>query len=306
MAHEFTIDIFIDCKGVGNMGKVFVSGAAGNVGGAAAASLCAAGVEVVAGVRAEGRGDALKAMGAEVRPFDFADPDSMVAAMAGCDRVFLALPLVEGMTRLGHLAVEAMKAAGVEYVVRSSGYAASSDAHWRLGREHGMVDQFVEDSGIAFTTLRPNTFMQNFSTVMAPMVKGGTLTLPEKDAAVSYIDVRDVGDCAARLFQDNAGFENGFYALTGPEGLTLSDVAATLSELDGVSVEYQPVEEAAYVAGLLEMGTPKWNVDMLVSLTRVVKLGMMGNVTRAVEHVSGKPARTFAEFAREHASAWAE
>ena len=53
-----------------------------------------------------------------------------------------------------------------------------------------------------------------------------------------------------------------------------------------------------------EMGVPEWNINMLISLTRVVKLGMIGNVTHAIEHITGKPARNFADFAAEHAVVW--
>jgi uncharacterized protein YbjT (DUF2867 family) len=286
------------------MSTIFVAGAAGTIGTALLDALEGTDAEVVAGVHTAGQAQALADRGVTARPFDYGDQASMAEAMQGCDRLFLVLPLAEGMTRRGHLAVEAAKEAGIEYLVRSSGYAASSDAHWRLGREHGMVDQFVEDSGIPFTILRPNSFMQNFSTVMAPMVRSGELALPEGDARVSYIDARDIADCAARLLLDNAGHENHFYALTGPQGLSLAEVAVHLSGVSGREVVYEPVDEDDYVRGLAGVGVPEWTVNMLVSLTRVVKLGMAGNVTKAVEHLTGNPARTFTDFAADHAASW--
>lgn len=286
------------------MSTIFVAGAAGNIGTALLAELGTKGADLVAGVHSPDKAKTLGELGVTARTFDYADQASMEQAMAGCDKLFLVLPLMEGMTRFGHLAVEAAKAAGIEYIVRSSGYAASSDAHWRLGREHGMVDQFVEDSGIPFTVLRPNTFMQNFSTAMVPMIKSGVIALPEEDASVSYTDVRDIAACAARLFEDNTDHENKFYALTGPEGLTLHQVAETISRASGREVRYTPVEEEAYVAALTGMGVPEWTVNMLVSLTRVVKLGMAGNVTKAVEYLTDQPARTFEDFATEHAPVW--
>jgi Predicted nucleoside-diphosphate-sugar epimerases len=287
-----------------SMSTIFVAGAAGIIGTALLASLHGASADVVAGVHTPAQAATLKELGVEARVFDYGDQASMTAAMQGCDRMFMVLPLAEGMTRWGHLAVEAAKAAGIGYIVRSSGYAASSDAHWRLGREHGMVDQFVEDSGIPFTILRPNTFMQAFSTVLADSVRAGVLTQPEGDAKVSYIDVRDVADCAARLLLDSAGHEKHFYALTGPQGLTMAEVTGQLSSASGREVRYEPAEEEVYVQGLARAGVPEWNINMLVSLTRVVKLGMAGNVTKAVEYLTGVPARTFADFAAEHGDCW--
>ncbi len=287
------------------MSKIFVAGAAGNIGTALLASLHAAGADVVAGVHDQDKAKTLSDLGVDARPFDFEDVDSMVRAMDGCQRMFLIIPLQERLTRFGHLAVQAAKDAGIEYIVRTSGYAASSDAHWRLGREHGMVDQFVEDSGIPFTVLRPNTFMQNFSTIMAEMVKGGTISMPEEDAKVSYIDVRDIADCATTLLTSGGGEHvDKMYALTGPEGLSGADVAAQISAASGRDVTYNPIAEEAFMQGLNAMGMPEWNINMLVSLTRVVKLGMIGNVTKAVEFITGTPARTFSDFAAEHAAVW--
>jgi len=286
------------------MSKIFVAGATGNIGTALLAELHDANVGVVAGVHDPDKAKTLEELGVETRRFEFQDQPTMAKAMKGCDRLFLVLPLEERMARYGHLAVQAAKEAGIEYIVRSSGYASSSDAHWRLGREQGMVDQFVEDSGIPFTILRPNSFMQNFSTTLAPMVRSGVITLPDEDFSVSYIDVRDIAACAARVLLDSAGFEKGFYALTGPQGLTLTDVAAQIQEATGGEVRYSPIAEEDYVAILKEAEVPDWNINMLVSLVRVIKLGMMGNVTKAVEHIPGRPARTFSGFAVEHAPVW--
>jgi uncharacterized protein YbjT (DUF2867 family) len=285
------------------MSRIFIAGAAGNIGSALIDTLPDK-AEIVAGVRSPEKGEALKAMGVEARIFDFEDKDSMVAAMAGCDRMFLVVPMLEKMTRFGRLAVDAAREAGIGYIVRSSAYGASSDAHWRLGRENGMIDQFVEDSKIPFPVLRPTSFMQNFSTILADMIKSGTITLAEEDYKVSYIDVRDIAACAARLLADNEGYTDSFYALTGPQGLTLTDVAETIGSEAGVKVAYTPIEEEAYIEGLDQAGVPEWNRNMLVSLSRVIKLGMMGNVTQAVEYLTGTPARPFAEFAADHAGAW--
>jgi uncharacterized protein YbjT (DUF2867 family) len=285
------------------MSRIFIAGAAGNIGASLIDTLSDK-TEIVAGVHSQDKAEAVRAKGVEARLCDFEDQASMTTAMAGCDRMFLVVPMQERMTRFGRVAVDAAKEAGIGYIVRSSAYAASSDAHWRLGRENGMIDQFVEDSGIPFTVLRPNSFMQNFSTFLAGMLKSGTIALAEEDYKVSYIDVRDIAACAARLLKDNAGYTDSFYALTGPQGLTLADVAETIGAEAGVKVLYTPIEEEEYIEGLDGAGVPEWNRNMLVSLSRVIKLGMMGNVTQAVEYLTGTPARTFADFVADHADAW--
>jgi uncharacterized protein YbjT (DUF2867 family) len=285
------------------MSRIFIAGAAGNIGTALIDTLENT-ADIVAGVHSPAKAEMLAAQGVEARVFDYNDVDSMVRAMEGCDRMFLVIPMQEKLARFGRLAVDAAMKAGIGYIVRSSGYGASSDAHWRLGREQGMVDQFVEDSKIPYTILRPNSFMQNFSTVYAGMIKSGSIALPEEDYAVSYIDVRDIAACAARLLKDNEGFTDSFYALTGPKGLTLAEVADVIGKAAGINVKYTPIAEEQFLEGLAGAGVPEWNRNMLVSLSRVVKLGMMGNVTQAVQFLTGKSARTFDDFAAECSGVW--
>lgn len=286
------------------MSKVFVTSAAGNLGTALLSALHDSGLNIVAGVHDPDKAATFKGLGVSAVTCDFEDPGSMAAAMEGCDKLFLALPLKEGMAKFGNNCVEAAKHVGISYIVRSSGYAASSDAHWRLGREHGMIDQFVEDSEIDFTVIRPNTFMQNFSTIMAEMIRTGVLAMPEEELGVSYIDIRDVANCAAALLKDNTNHINETYAITGPDALSYEDVAAKISLAADREVVFKPVPEEVYVAGLEKMGLPAWNINMLVSLSRMNKLGIMGNTTKAVEYISGTPARNFDAFAVENADAW--
>lgn len=286
------------------MTKIFIADATGSIGTALLPELTGQGHDVVAGVTSPEAQTELTARGVTAILSDPNDVAGLTQAMEGCDKLFLSLPLVEGMTRRGHLAVEAAKQAGVQYIVRSSCYAASSDAHWRLGREYGMVDQFVEDSGIDFTVLRPNTFMQIFTTDMNEMIQSGTLALPEEDAKVSYIDAHDIAACAAHLFQNNEGHINSYYALTGPEGLGGADIATAIAAATGKALTYTPIPEEEFIATLADSGVPQWTIDMRVSLSRVVKLGMAGNVTQAVQHLTGKPARSFTDFATAHCQTW--
>jgi len=286
------------------MSKVFVADAAGFTGAALLEALEEKGVAAVAGVCESGSGSAPEGWSGEVRKYALGNPAVLAGAMAGCDALFLAPPFDETMARSGSVAVEAARQAGIGYIVLLSRYGASSDAHWRLGREVGMIDQFVEDSGIPFTVLRANTFMQKFSTLLAGEVRSGRVPLPEEAYAVSYLDAGDAAACAARLFADREGHENRTYALTGPEGLGGAEVAARIAGATGKAMAYESVDEDAFIALLDAAGLSEWQRNMEVSLSRVVKLGMMGNVTGAVEFLAGRPARPFAEFAAAALADW--
>ncbi|MEF2229681.1 MAG: NmrA family NAD(P)-binding protein [Pseudodesulfovibrio sp.] len=286
------------------MSKVFVADAAGFTGAALLGALVEKGVAAVAGIHGVGDGCAPDGWSGETRKYAFDDAAVLAGAMAGCDALYLAPPFDETMARSGSVAVEAARQAGIGFIVLMSRYGASSDAHWRLGREVGMIDQFVEDSGIPFTVLRANTFMQKFTTLLAGEIRSGRVPLPEESCPVSYLDADDAALCAARLFADREGHGNRTYALTGPEGLTGADVAARIAGATGKAMAYESVDEDAFIALLDAAGLSEWRRNMEVSLSRVVKLGMMGNVTGAVKFLTGAPPRAFADFAAARLAAW--
>lgn len=281
--------------------QIFVTGAAGTLGSAVVRKLSERGFSVVAGVREEARG---AAPGADhVRTMDLADPETIFHAMEGCRGMVLTLPLVEQMKKYGHNAVLAAREAGLEHIVRTSGMGSSFDAHWRLGREHGAVDLAVEESGLGHTILRPNVFMQNFATHLAAPIRQGVLPLPHKDAKVSFIDSRDIAACVAAALENRDEHNGKTYALTGPAPLTGQDVAETFTDA-GLPVEYANVEEPDYKQSLLDVGLPQWNVDMLVSLARIIRRDMAWNVTKAVEYMTGSAPRPLAEFVSANAHTW--
>lgn len=288
-----------------DMKRIFVAGATGNMGREVVRELKERGMEPVSGVHSPDKGETFAEQGIEARAFDFQDMDSLELAMQGCDGLFLMSPFCQTLARFGNNAVKAARDSDVKHIVRASGYGVSSDAHWRLGRELGMVDQYVEDSEIPFTILRPNHFMQLFSGVYCASIReNGVIAVPEEQAKISYIDVRDIAACVGAVFADSEAHAERTYALTGPDPLSLGDVARQIAEASGRDVRYDSVPEDDYVRALKDSGQPEWNVTMLVSLTRVVKLGLAANVTHAVEHLTGRPARTFADFVRENAAVW--
>lgn len=285
--------------------KIFVTDGAEPAGSATVQELKRQNFSVVAGVRKDSDAHGLDAD--EVRVVDFADPESFFHAMTGCEGMFLALPLTEQMKKQGNNAVLAAKEAGVQHIVRSSGLGASHDAHWRLGRELGFVDLVVEESGIPFTILRANMYMQHFSSTMADPIRTGCLPLPFGDAKVSFIDARDIASCAAAAFAAPDEHGGKTYALTGPQALTGADVARTLSSPPSRmehSVTYTPLEEADYMKSLAATGMPQWNIDMLVSLSRIIRRDMAWNVTGAVQHLTGSQPRPLDAFVREYADCW--
>jgi len=287
------------------MSEILVMGATGTVGSGVVDILAEQGADFAAAVRDDESEARLRDLGVDTVRADYSDPDSLLAAMHGVAHVFLILPLDQSMMDWGRNAIAAAKEAEVKCVVRSSVLGADANAHFRLGRAHGVMDQTLDESGLPFVVLRPNTFMQNYVRYLGPAIREtGLLPLAEQDGATSFIDARDVAAAVAAVLLEPDRHLGRIYTLTGPEALDNTAVAEIIAKAAGRDVRYQKVEIEEAGLALESLGMPEWNVHMVLSMTRYVKAGYAAFTTKAVEHLTGRPARTFEQFAEDFADAW--
>jgi NAD(P)H dehydrogenase (quinone) len=214
------------------------------------------------------------------------------------------LPLVPGKRGFADNAMAAALAAGVQHIVRSSGAGADASSAVTIAKLQGDIDDKVRTSGIAYTLLRPNNFMQNWVTFAAGQVKSGTTYAPHGDGAISVIDARDIADAAAVVLTNPAAHAGKSHTLTGAEALTDAQMLAAISEAIGCEVRYVDVPEAAAEDGMRGMGMPAEVVAWMMSLNAIIKAGWAAAVSDDLEALTGKSPRRFADFAREHADAW--
>ena len=236
---------------------------------------------------------------------DFSDPASLRAAFAGFDTVFLLQPLVPQMVEYGLNAVAAAKAAGVKTLVRSSGGGADAGSPFSLARAHGVIDDAVRASGLAWVLLRPTSFMQNHITFNAEQIKGGTFYAPHGQGATSLIDARDIAEVAALVLADPSAHLGQAYDLTGGEALTNAEQMALISQAINRPVQYVDIPAAAGTEAMTTMGFPPILVDWFTSLNAVIAAGYASGVSPEVQRLLGRAPRTFAAFVKEHAAVWA-
>jgi uncharacterized protein YbjT (DUF2867 family) len=280
------------------MNKTLVIGSTGNVGRALIDELIGAGETVRAATRNPSH--LKERAGVEPVQFDYADPSTFEAALDGTDRVFLigppdptphklTIPFVEAATRQKRKLV-LMTAMGTE--LDDSGSLRQ-------------VELALERSGAPFVILRPNWFMDNFHTVwLAPIEQAGLIPLPAAEAKTSLIDARDIAASAAAALRTDS-FNGRAFTLTGPDALTYGEAAATLSEAAGREIRYVAVEDDAFVKSLTEAGVPADLAEYLTVLFGFVRQGATAAISPGVEELTGQPPRTLAQYARDHASAWA-
>lgn len=280
---------------------ILVTGATGNVGSQVVQQLIAAGITPRVAVRSLKKADTLKQAGAEPVEMDLDKPETVQPAFEGVDNVFLVSPFVPNMVQLAAILVEAAKKANLKQVVRLS---ALSQPGTTLSKWHGDVEKMIEDSGIPFTFLRPNGFMQNFVNSMADTIKTqNAFYMPIGDGKVSLVDTRDLAAVAVAALT-NTGHENKAYDITGSEALSNQQVAAIFSQVLGKTINYVNVPEDAARQGMQNAGIPDVIVNALLELYASYKAGQAATVSPVIEQVTGKKPISFEQFARDYAEAF--
>jgi uncharacterized protein YbjT (DUF2867 family) len=227
---------------------------------------------------------------------DLADPDSLVRAMTGAEKMFLlSSPSRDGI-QWHRNAIDAAGAAGVRLVVRSSIIGADADSDAEFVNAHVISDRYLEDSGLEYVILRPNLFQQNVPESTIPTIDGdGNFYLNAGEARISMTDTRDVA-AVASVVLTQPGHSGAHYDVTGPEALSYADVAERLSAIMGRPINYFDVPDEAARQSLLGFGLDDWFVAALVGLyqdyRRSGPSGYASRVTDTVERITGHTARS--------------
>lgn len=279
---------------------ILITAASGNIGRTLVQQLKAAGAAVIAGSSSGKSVD-----GVPSRHVDFEDVASLQTAFAGIDTLFLLLPLVPNKLALAKNAIAAAKAVGVKHILRSSGAGADRAAAFALPRLQGEIDQLIEESGIAYTLVRPATFMQNFASYYAGMIQGGALYLPQGEGRVAFIDVRDIAAVNAAILQNPEAHAGKIYTLTGKAAVSNADAVKSIGSVLGRPLNYVAVSDAQAVASMQAMGMDDWSIGQMMSLHQLTAAGYAAGTTTTVFDILGREPISFAQFATDHQPVWA-
>jgi uncharacterized protein YbjT (DUF2867 family) len=233
---------------------------------------------------------------------DYDKPETVRAGAEGVDAAFLITPAVPNQTELAKRALEALQAARVPRLVRLSVIGADRKDGRLFQQAHATTEQEIVASGIPYTFLRPNSYMSGFLTFYAPG-GDGIIRLPWGGAGVSHIDPRDVAAVAAHVLTSD-GHIGKAYTLTGPEAITAGQIASDISEVSGRKIQYIDMAEDDVRQGMLAGGLPAMMVHFLLDLHAAYKEREMAAVTDTVRELTGRSARSFKEFARDHGPGW--
>jgi uncharacterized protein YbjT (DUF2867 family) len=276
---------------------ILVTGGTGTVGTLVLKRLSARGQKVRAFVRTAQR--KLSFPGVEFVQGDFRDPSTFLTALDGVDRLFLLIPSSVEVETQQKAFVDAAKQCKVQHIVNLSQLGANEHSTGRFQSYHGAVENYIRDSGMAFTFLRPNLFMQALLNFRSTISAQGALYAPAGEGRVSLVDVRDVAAVAECILSE-PGHQGKTYTVTGPQALTHAEIASQLSEALGKPVHYVDISPDRMREILLSFGMPPWQVDGIVEDYDQYRNGEAAEVTSTVKELTGKEPHTLAEFARDY------
>ena len=277
---------------------ILITGASGNVGKEVLKQITQTGVEVRAAFQSVSKAAGTPS-GVDIVSLDYNRAETLQTALKGVDRVFLVGPPTAQLPALECKAIEVIAQSDVRQVVKLS---AMGGREAIFPRQHAQSEQYIQATGVPFTFLRPNGFMQNMVNYNSPTINTQSAFYgSEGDGRVSHIDIRDVAAVAVKALTED-GHVGKAYTLTGPEALTNREIAQVLSQEVGREIRFINLPAAQLKEALLSAGVLEWNADALLDLQRLYREGKATTVTRDVEEILGRKPISFAQFFRDYRS----
>jgi len=241
--------------------------------------------------------------GADV-PFDWDNPATHGPALAGADRIYLVTPVMR-VTYAGLVSdfLDLAEASGVRHVTYLSAYD-SNQAPPQVDIRAVELD-LMSRRTFTSSVLRPAWVMQNFSDEHLPVVQD-MITVPTAGGAEAFVDAADIAAVAVETLADPDAHAGALYAPTGPEALTVAEVAEIIAGVAGRPVSHHDIERSLWIDGAIAAGVvPADYAVMLNWLTATIASGHGSRPNDDVRRVTGSPPASFADFARHNARAWA-
>jgi uncharacterized protein YbjT (DUF2867 family) len=289
---------------------ILVTGASGLNGSAVIREFARQGAPVRALVRSRDKAAALLDLPTvEVVEGDMAKPDALGAAFDGVDRALLISSSDPHMLETQCTFIDAAKRAGVAHVVKFSGAESGCDPlRFRFTRIHEEIERHLEQSGLAWTHLRPCGFMQVYLREAATIFHQGALFLPMGEVTSAPVDIEDIAKVAVALLRsgghEGKNHEGKSYPMTGPEALHMADIAAHISRASGKPVRYVAISPDERRAALLAAGIPRYFADALFEQATERLRHPDARIHLETHEAFGVRPTTFGEFAIRNAAAF--
>jgi uncharacterized protein YbjT (DUF2867 family) len=279
---------------------ILITGASGTVGRELVKRMARPEERIRVMVRDRDRAASIAYPGVDIVSGDFADIQTLDDSMSGVNKAFLLTPPGPDQLEYETNFLQAASRSNLRHIVKLSALGATPDSPARLLRAHAESEIRLRNSGIPYTILRPNQFMQNFLNFRDSIIHRGEFYAPMGEGRISIVDVRDVAAVAEAVLSEY-GHEDKAYDITGPESLTYAEIASRFSMELGKPVAYVDVPPEKLGDAMLQNGLPQWMVEGVLELYAIWKFNGASEVTGAVSHVAKAEPTTFTQFAHDYA-----
>jgi uncharacterized protein YbjT (DUF2867 family) len=273
--------------------KTLVFGATGNTCSILVPKLLDAGHKVRAFVRNEEKAKGLEEAGAEIFVGDLDRPETIDPAFRNIDKVYLCLWNGPTAASQGLNVINAIKRTDSRpFVVRHSAFGSKDS---RIIKQIDDVDQALKELGLPWISIKPTFYMQNLLMAAPSIQADGRIFWDWDEGKAGMIDIRDVADSAFGALTGQ-GQEGKEYILTGPEAISMYEVAAAFSKVLGKEVNYIPVPHTASKEAMMGLGFPEFIVDGYMELNEGFAHGYADISNQNVKILSGHQARSIRNF----------
>jgi uncharacterized protein YbjT (DUF2867 family) len=280
-------------------GKILVCSATGKVGKEVVQQLKDAGADLRAASGNVERASGVFGQGVEIVQLSYDDPATWQPALQGVERLFMVHPQ-DAPGRIEQLRAFVDAAQQVKHVVFMSALGADR----RESDEMRLLEKHLQASSMAWTILRPNWFMQNFTTQeLRGIREHNHLNMPSGASRLSFVDTRDIAAVAVRALLDD-GHAGKEYTPTGDKAYSYGDVARLISEVCGREITHESPSVEQVLEGMRKGGVPPVFVTFMEWLYSDIHEEYTAQITTHIQEVTGRAPRQLTDFVREHANLW--
>ncbi|MFY9930542.1 MAG: NmrA family NAD(P)-binding protein [Streptosporangiaceae bacterium] len=272
---------------------VLVVGATGTVGPHVVRALAARGVPARILARDGGHAQAVLPAGTDIRTGDPGADDDLLAAADGCTALFLLTSHDRQMADLQLRIIRGLRRTGIRIVKLSGTSSAINPDGPQACRQHWEIEQILAASGQPYVVLRPNAFMQTLiDQIMLPALRAtGAIPNPIGTAGISFINARDVGECAAVVLASR-DWDGQTLLLTGPRAVSYAQIATMISASTGQRAALREITPADVRRQLEQRGMARWEAEHFEEMYQLFRDGRSEFVTGDAERLLGRPPGT--------------
>ncbi|GLQ30414.1 SDR family oxidoreductase [Litoribrevibacter albus] len=274
---------------------ILVIGATGKTGSKVCEYLSNAGLAYKALTRDADKAKSVLPESAQIVQGDLSDKSHLYRVLEDVTHVYMATPPDEHMVVYQNSVIDVARDCGVKRIVKLSGLRPSLNSEARLPRLHAQIEEHLKESGVAYSMIRSNLFMQVLFGDAESVKTNGKIYAPASNGKISFTDIHNIAEVALKCLQDNSS-DNHIITVTGEGAESYEQVATYLTQATGKDVEYIPVSFEDARQSMIEAGYGHWLSDALIELFQIYSANDGCFVSDDFETLTGKPASSLESF----------